>query len=57
MLVVTVFVCCFILAWCASLAGLNPIIGGFAAGLVLDEKEYKAAVPSGERALEDLVFP
>ena len=57
MLVVTVFVFCFCLAWCTSLAGLDPIIGAFAAGLILDEKEYKAAVPSGERALEDLVFP
>ena len=57
MLVVTVFVFCFGLALCASLAGLEPIIGGFSAGLILDEKEYKAAVPSGERALEDLVFP
>jgi Kef-type K+ transport system membrane component KefB len=57
MLVVTVFVFCFSLAWCASLAGLDPIIGAFAAGLILDETEYRAAVPSGERALEDLVFP
>jgi Kef-type K+ transport system membrane component KefB len=57
MLVVTLFVFCFTLAWLASLAGLDPIIGAFAAGLVLDEKEYKAVVPSGERAIEDLVFP
>ena len=57
MLVVTLFVFCFALAWLAGLAGLDPIIGAFAAGLILDEKEYKAAVPSGERAIEDMVFP
>jgi Kef-type K+ transport system membrane component KefB len=57
MLVATVFVFCFLLAWCASLAGLDPIIGAFAAGLILDEREFKAAVPAGERSLEDLVFP
>jgi Kef-type K+ transport system membrane component KefB len=57
MLVATIFVFCFLLAWCASLAGLDPIIGAFAAGLILEEREYKAAVPAGERSLEDLVFP
>ncbi len=57
MLVATIFVFCFLLAWCASLAGLDPIIGAFAAGLILEEQEYKAAVPAGERSLEDLVFP
>lgn len=32
---------CFGLAWLAGLAGLAPIVGAFAAGLVLDEAQYR----------------
>jgi len=31
---------CFLFAWVAGLAGLAPIVGAFAAGLVLDEVHY-----------------
>lgn len=57
MLVVTGLVFCFGLAWCASLMGLAPIVGAFAAGLILDEKHYEALRASDERSLEDWVLP
>src|SRR6185436_17897279 len=33
--------CCLFLAWAAAKAGLAPIVGAFAAGLILDEVHYK----------------
>jgi Kef-type K+ transport system membrane component KefB len=32
---------CFAMAWLAGAAGLAPIVGAFAAGLVLDEAQYR----------------
>jgi Kef-type K+ transport system membrane component KefB len=32
---------CFVLAWTASAIGLAPIVGAFAAGLILDEVHYR----------------
>jgi len=48
--------CCLFFAWAAAKVGLAPIVGAFAAGLVLDEVHYK---PSGrkERDLNDLLQP
>lgn len=57
MLVITGLVMCFGLAWCSSLMGLAPIVGAFAAGLILDEKHYKALQSDDERSLEDWVLP
>jgi Kef-type K+ transport system membrane component KefB len=57
MFVATMFVFCFGLAWLASLAGLDPIIGAFAAGLILNNADVEKSGTSGERSLEDLVFP
>jgi Na+:H+ antiporter len=48
---------CFIMAWLASLVGLAPVIGAFAAGLVLDNAHYHDFVARGERAVEDLLRP
>lgn len=48
---------CFLLAWAASKVGLAPIIGAFAAGLVLDEVHYKPPRGRPERDLHDLVQP
>jgi Kef-type K+ transport system membrane component KefB len=56
MLVITGLVFCFTLSWIASLMGLAPIVGAFAAGLILDEKHYEKLV-SDERSLEDWVLP
>ncbi|MFO0912124.1 MAG: cation:proton antiporter [Pirellulales bacterium] len=57
MLMVTGLVICFGLAWSASLFGLAPIVGAFAAGLILDEKHYAALHSKDERSMEDWILP
>jgi Kef-type K+ transport system membrane component KefB len=47
---------CFALAWVASLVGLAPIVGAFAAGLVLEGVPFEKLLPEGAR-LEDLLVP
>lgn len=48
---------CFFLAWVAALVGLAPIVGAFAAGLVLDEVHFESFVDRGEQRLENLLAP
>ena len=48
---------CFLLAWASSLVGLAPIIGAFAAGLVLDEVHFEPFAGRGERKLPELLAP
>jgi Kef-type K+ transport system membrane component KefB len=48
---------CFFTAWLAALAGLAPIVGAFAAGLVLEELHSRAFVERGEKSLEELIAP
>lgn len=48
---------CFVLAWAAAKVGLAPIVGAFAAGLVLDEVHYKPRDGRFERDLGDLLQP
>lgn len=48
---------CLLLAWAAAKVGLAPIVGAFAAGLVLDEVHYKQAEGREERDLHDLLQP
>jgi Kef-type K+ transport system membrane component KefB len=48
---------CFLMAWASSLIGLAPIVGAFAAGLVLEEVHFKDFVGRGERSLEELIRP
>ena len=48
---------CFVLAWAASKVGLAPIVGAFAAGLILDEVHYQPRDGRVERQLEDLLRP
>jgi Kef-type K+ transport system membrane component KefB len=48
---------CFLLAWAASKVGLAPIVGSFAAGLILDEVHYKPRGGRVERDLHDLLQP
>ncbi|MBI3462183.1 MAG: cation:proton antiporter [Planctomycetes bacterium] len=57
MLMITGLVFCFGLSWGASLMGLAPIVGAFAAGLILDAKHYEVLQGPGERSLEDWVLP
>jgi Kef-type K+ transport system membrane component KefB len=49
--------CCLFLAWMAAKVGLAPIVGAFAAGLVLDEVHYKPRGGRTERDLHDLLQP
>jgi Kef-type K+ transport system membrane component KefB len=48
---------CFVLAWASSLIGLAPIVGAFAAGLVLEDVHFKDFASRGERSLEELIRP
>ncbi|HEX8282108.1 MAG TPA: cation:proton antiporter [Pyrinomonadaceae bacterium] len=48
---------CFFLAWAAAAVGLAPIVGAFAAGLVLDEAHFEVFNAAGEHELHDLLAP
>jgi Kef-type K+ transport system membrane component KefB len=48
---------CFFMAWLAATAGLAPIVGAFAAGLVLEDLHSRAFVDRGEKSLEELMEP
>jgi Kef-type K+ transport system membrane component KefB len=48
---------CFALAWMSNVIGLAPIVGAFAAGLVLEDVHYRDFVGRGEHGLEELVRP
>lgn len=48
---------CFLLSWVASAIGLAPIVGAFAAGLILEDLHYRPFVDRGEVGLEELVKP
>ena len=48
---------CFIVSALAGYAGLAPIVGAFAAGVVLEEAHYHEFVERGELRLEELLFP
>jgi Kef-type K+ transport system membrane component KefB len=48
---------CFLLSWLSSLIGLAPIVGAFAAGLILESTHYAKFVEKGEHELEELVHP
>ncbi|MDQ6651854.1 MAG: cation:proton antiporter [Acidobacteriota bacterium] len=54
----TLSICfCLFLSWVAAKVGLAPIVGAFAAGLVLDEVHYKPAPAQKERDLRELLQP
>ena len=55
-LLATALVFCFTLAWLASAIGLAPIVGAYAAGLILEDLHYRDFAKE-ERHLEDLVRP
>jgi Kef-type K+ transport system membrane component KefB len=56
-LLATALVFCFTLAWLASVIGLAPIVGAYAAGLILEDLHYRDFAAREERQLEDLVRP
>lgn len=56
-LLATALVFCFTLAWLASAIGLAPIVGAYAAGLILEDVHYRDLAAREERQLEDLIRP
>lgn len=48
---------CFLLSWLANAFGLAPIVGAFAAGLILEDVHYREFRDRGEHELEDLIHP
>lgn len=48
---------CFGLSYLASWMGLAPIVGAFAAGLILETAHYKPFTDKGEYPLEKLIHP
>jgi Na+:H+ antiporter len=56
-LLTTALVFCFALAYLASVTGLAPIVGAYAAGLILEDVHFKDFAKRGEQGLEDLVHP
>ena len=48
---------CLVLSWAAAKVGLAPIVGAFAAGLILDEVHYKPSGGRTERGLQELLHP
>jgi Kef-type K+ transport system membrane component KefB len=56
-LLITGLVFCFILSYLAHLVGLAPIVGAYAAGLILEPAIYEPFTERGEQQLEELVQP
>ena len=48
---------CFLLSWLSSVVGLAPIVGAFAAGLILEDLHYRSFLDRGEHSLEELIHP
>ncbi len=48
---------CFLLSYLALLAGLAPIVGAFAAGLVLEDVHFEEHVKRGEKPLHETLEP
>jgi Kef-type K+ transport system membrane component KefB len=48
---------CFLLSWAAGAIGLAPIVGAFAAGLILEQVHYRDFTDRGEHELEELIRP
>ncbi|MCX6835294.1 MAG: cation:proton antiporter [candidate division Zixibacteria bacterium] len=48
---------CFLLSFLAGKVGLAPIVGAFAAGLILDKVQYQEFSDGGGHQIEELVAP
>jgi len=58
LLVATALVICFFFSWAANMVGLAPIIGAFAAGLILEGAHYQDVGDKwSNRRLEDALAP
>ncbi len=56
-LLTTGLVFCFVLAYLGTLAGLSPIVGAFAAGLILETGQFRVFEESRESSIESLLHP
>jgi Kef-type K+ transport system membrane component KefB len=56
-LLATALVFCFALAYFASIIGLAPIVGAYAAGLILEDVHFRPFASRGEQQLEHLIHP
>jgi Kef-type K+ transport system membrane component KefB len=56
-LLATALIFCFGLAYVAAVTGLAPIVGAYAAGLILEDAHFRPFVSRGEQQLENLVHP
>ena len=56
-LLATALAFCFLLAWLASAIGLAPIVGAYAAGLILEDVHWRDFAGRGEPGLRTLVEP
>ena len=57
LLLTTALAICFSFAYLAAQIGLAPIVGAFAAGLILDEIHWRSFRDRGEHSVEELVKP
>lgn len=48
---------CFLLSYLANVIELAPIVGAFAAGLILDEVHYRDFLDRGDHTVEELLHP
>ena len=56
-LLATALILCFGLAYLASIVGVAPIVGAYAAGLILEEAHFRPFVDRGEQQIERLLHP
>jgi Kef-type K+ transport system membrane component KefB len=56
-LLTTALVFCFALSYLASITGLAPIVGAYAAGLILEHVHFKDFASRGELGLDELIHP
>jgi Kef-type K+ transport system membrane component KefB len=48
---------CFLLSYLSGEMGLAPIVGAFAAGLILDKVQYRDFADAGEHGIDELIAP
>jgi Kef-type K+ transport system membrane component KefB len=48
---------CFVLSWVSGKLGLAPIVGAFAAGLILEDTHYQDLQKKEKHSLEELIHP
>jgi len=56
-LLATALVVCFLLSGAAAAVGLAPIVGAYAAGLILEEVHWKDFAERGEHRMQELLEP